>query len=361
MSNEARNHKDNVFCLLYKDKKNLLSLYNAMNNTSYEKEKELEVVTLEGAICLKMKNDAAFVIDSTLNLYEQQASVNPNMALRNLYYVTEELKKIVPPGKLYRTSKVKIPTPRFIVFYNGAAKQPEKQVYKLSEVYLKEERDPELELKVTVININQGYSKELLKKCESLRGYMMFVEKVRNKKAAEIRVEEAVRQAVNECISEGILSEFFREHREEIVDTGIFEFNQELYDQALLEDGEAIGRERGREESTLNAIKNMVDALKMTVQQAMIVLKVPKEEQENYRERLEKTSGDKKEETTKTGIYEFDQEVHDEVLKEDAREATTLRAIENIMDTLNLTMQQAMAALKVPEDEWEMYAKRIKQ
>ena len=34
MSNAARNHKDNVFCLLYRDKKNLLSLYNAMNGTS---------------------------------------------------------------------------------------------------------------------------------------------------------------------------------------------------------------------------------------------------------------------------------------------------------------------------------------
>ncbi len=89
MSNVARNHKDNVFCLLYREKKNLLSLYNAMNGTSYKKEEELEVVTLEEAICLKMKNDAAFVIDSRLNLYEQQAGVNPNMGLRNLYYGTE--------------------------------------------------------------------------------------------------------------------------------------------------------------------------------------------------------------------------------------------------------------------------------
>ena len=122
MSNVTRNHKDNVFCLLYREKKNLLSLYNAMNGTSYENEQELEVVTLEEAICMKMRNDAAFVIDSTLNLYEQQASVNPNMPLRNLYYVTEELKKIAPAGRLHRTTKVKIPAPHFVMFYNGAAK-----------------------------------------------------------------------------------------------------------------------------------------------------------------------------------------------------------------------------------------------
>ena len=146
MSNTERNHKDNVFCLLYRDKKNLLSLYNAMNDTSYENEEELEVVTLEEAICMKMRNDAAFVIDSTLNLYEQQASVNPNMPLRDLYYVTEELKKIAPPGRLHRTTKVRIPAPRFVVFYNGSADRPERMTYRLSELFSREEKEPELEL-----------------------------------------------------------------------------------------------------------------------------------------------------------------------------------------------------------------------
>lgn len=247
MSNITRNHKDNVFCMLYRDKKNLLSLYNAMNATSYEKEEELEVVTLEEAICLKIRNDAAFVIDSRLNLYEQQASANPNMPLRDLYYVAEELKKIAPPGVLHRTGKVQIPAPRFIVFYNGMAKQPERQIYKLSDLFSKVEKNPELELTVTVININRGYNEDLLKKCESLRGYMIFVEKARGKKAAGIKPERAVAQAVDECISEGILSEFFREHKKEIVEMGIYEFDQEVYDRVLREDAEAIGIEKGIE------------------------------------------------------------------------------------------------------------------
>lgn len=286
MSNVARNHKDNVFCLLYREKKNLLSLYNAMNGTSYEKEEELEVVTLEEAICLKMRNDAAFVIDSGLNLYEQQASVNPNMGLRNLYYVTEELKKIAPPGRLHQTTRVKIPVPKFVVFYNGVAKQPERQIYKLSDLFCREEKNPELELKVTVININPGYNRELLEKCESLRGYMIFVEKIRSKKASGIRLEEAVRQAVDECVFEGILAEFFGEHRKEIIEMGVYEFDQELYDRVLLEDGENIGIEKGkiigREEATLEAIKNLMDALNMTKEQAMAILRVPEEEQIKY-------------------------------------------------------------------------------
>lgn len=278
MSNTERNHKDNVFCLLYRDKKNLLSLYNAMNDTSYENEEELEVVTLEEAICMKMRNDAAFVIDSTLNLYEQQASVNPNMPLRDLYYVTEELKKIAPPGRLHRTTKVRIPAPRFVVFYNGSADRPERMTYRLSELFSREEKEPELELVVTAVNINPGCSRELLYKCESLGGYMAFVEKVRNKLAAELKVEEAVRQSVNECISEKILEDFFREHREEIVEMGIYEFDQELHDQVLREDGEAIGMEKGRRE----AIENLMDTLNLTEEQAMEALKIPENERKKY-------------------------------------------------------------------------------
>lgn len=278
MSNVTRNHKDNVFCLLYRDKRNLLSLYNAMNDTFYEKEEELEVVTLEEAICLKMRNDAAFVIDSGLNLYEQQASVNPNMPLRDLYYVTEELKKIAPPGKLHQTTGVRIPIPHFVVFYNGTVKQPERQIYRLSDLFYREEEYPELELKVTVININPGCNEELLEKCESLRGYMIFVNKVRNKKSFHAELEEAVRQAVDECISEGILTDFFIEHREEIVEMGIYEFDQELHDKVLLEDGETIG--------TLKAIKSLMETLKLTAEQSMDALKIPEIERMKYRDRL---------------------------------------------------------------------------
>lgn len=245
MSNAIRNHKDNVFCLLYREKKNLLSLYNAVNGTTYEREEELEVVTLEEAICLRIRNDAAFVIDSRLNLYEQQASINPNMPLRDLYYVVEELKKIAPTGSLYSTTRVKIPTPRFVVFYNGTARQPERQVYRLSELFAREEEKPELELMVTVININPGHNKELLEKCESLSGYSKFVEKVREKRKKGLKPEKAVRQAMEECIAEGILAEFFRGHKEEIVEMSIFEFDQELHDKTLFEDGVAAGKEEG--------------------------------------------------------------------------------------------------------------------
>ncbi|MCI8996334.1 MAG: hypothetical protein HFI30_11755 [Lachnospiraceae bacterium] len=100
--------------------------------------------------------------------------------------------------------------PRFVVFYNGTEKQPERQVYKLSDSFCRKDTDPELELKVTVININPGCNEELLEKCESLRGYMIFVKKVRAKRIAKLILEEAVRQTMEDCISQGVLTEFFR-------------------------------------------------------------------------------------------------------------------------------------------------------
>lgn len=195
MSNEIRNHKDNVFCMLYREKKHLLSLYNAVGGTSYEDE--------------------------------------------------EELKKIAPPGSLYSTKTIRILSPRFVVFYNGIAMQPERQTYKLSDLFEREEAEPELELKVTVFNINHGYNGELMEKCESLRGYMTFVEKARKKKSDGIPLEQAVPEAVDECVAEGVLADFFKVHRKEIVKMGILEFDQELYEKTIREDAEAIGLDKG--------------------------------------------------------------------------------------------------------------------
>jgi len=248
MGNQTRNYRDNVFCLLHRDRKNLLSVYNAMNGTDYQNEEELTVVTLDLAFCVRMKNDAAFVIDGRLSLYEQQSTVNPNMPLRDLYYVAEELKRIVPMSELYRKAPVRIPAPKFLVFYNGEAEQPAEVELRLSDLYERDAKDPELELVVRQININKGYNEELLKKCESLRGYMIFVNKVREKKAAGMELRDAVTAAVDECVRENVLAGFFREHRSEVIEMGIYEFDEEAYERVIREESEQEGIKKGREE-----------------------------------------------------------------------------------------------------------------
>ena len=117
-----RNHKDTVFRLLFREKKELLSLYNALNGTNYTDENLLEIETLEHAIYIGVKDDVAFLLDSRLNIYEQQASYNPNMPLRELLYIAAHFSGFLKDESIYSSRLIKIPVPRFVVFYNGTQK-----------------------------------------------------------------------------------------------------------------------------------------------------------------------------------------------------------------------------------------------
>ena len=130
-----RKYKDTVFRMLFSDRKNLLSLYNAINETSYTDAAQLEIVTLENAIYMGMKNDLAFIINTNLFLYEHQSTYNPNMPLRDLFYISSEYQKMVDWKSLYTSTRLRIPTPNFIVFYNGTEKKEDRWVDYLSESY----------------------------------------------------------------------------------------------------------------------------------------------------------------------------------------------------------------------------------
>ena len=227
-----RKYKDTVFRMLFSDKENLLSLYNAINRTAYEDAAELEIVTLESAIYMGMKNDLAFIIDMNLLLYEHQSTYNPNIPLRDLFYISAEYQKLVNRKSLYSSSLQKIPAPYFIVFYNGTEKKEEYWENSLSEAYENMTGEPRLELKVITLNINDGHNKELMEQCRTLREYAQYVAKVR-KYTKEMSLGAAVECAVDECIREGILKDFLRENRAEVIAMSIFEYNKEEEDKKL--------------------------------------------------------------------------------------------------------------------------------
>ena len=114
-----RTYKDRLFRMIFKDREKLLELYNAMNGTSYENPEELQIVTLENAVYLAMKNDLAFLFHDELFLYEQQSSKNPNMPLRCLFYVSDSYSALVHKENIYGSKKITLPAPTFVVFYNG--------------------------------------------------------------------------------------------------------------------------------------------------------------------------------------------------------------------------------------------------
>ena len=130
-------------------------------------------------VSLSVRNDAAFILDANLSVYEHQSSVCPNMPVRSLIYFTNILERLLKNRNIYGYSKIRIPVPKFAVFYNGKEAQPEQKVMKLSDAFEHPVNDPELELTCRVYNINQGHNKVLLDKCPVLREYMIFVDYVR--------------------------------------------------------------------------------------------------------------------------------------------------------------------------------------
>ena len=222
-----RNYKDTVFRMLFSDRKNLLSLYNAVNQSNYKNPEDLEIVTLENAIYMGIKNDLAFIMDTNLYLYEHQSTYNPNMPLRDLFYICSEYQKLVDKKSLFSSTLQKIPAPNFIEFYNGSTVISDCTELRLSSAFECLTGEPKLELIVTVLNVNEGHNADLMQHCSMLKEYAQYVARVRHY-ASDMPLNEAVKNAVDECIREGILAEFLTRNRNEVISMSIFEYDKEL-------------------------------------------------------------------------------------------------------------------------------------
>ena len=253
-----RNYKDTVFRMLFSDKKNLLSLYNAVNSRDYTNPDDLEIVTLENAIYMGMKNDLAFIIDTNLYLYEHQSTCNPNMPLRDLFYISSEYQKMLDQKSLYSSSLQKIPTPNFIEFYNGSDPVCDVFEHRLSSAFEHLSGEPKLELIVTVLNINEGHNALLMEHCKTLREYAQYVAKVR-KYTADMSLNEAVECAVDECIKENILADFLRKNRAEVISMSIFEYDKEEEEKKLRKAEYEAGEKSGIQKGVLNTARHLLE------------------------------------------------------------------------------------------------------
>ena len=302
-----RKFKDGLFRFVFgQNKSNLLSLYNALNGTSYDREEDLTVTTLEDVIYVKHKNDISMLLEGTLNLYEHQSTFSPNMPLRGLFYFADLYRQMIPDGEvLYGSRLFKIPKPRYVVFYNGIDKRLEKDVVKLRLPDAFEEQEPageceeselsgvhskheqselsgefneekpldevcgsdevrsselphvhnkheqseptcDYEWTANVVDINKGRNEKLKDDCRTLKEYCMFVEEVRSGISAGQALYDAVSAAVDKCIEEGVLEEFLSRHRREVREMCLTEFNEEKYKEVIYKDGYEDGVEAGK-------------------------------------------------------------------------------------------------------------------
>lgn len=258
-----REYRDSVFRMLFNDKKKLIELYNAVFDTDYGPDTPIDIKTIEDVLFVHMKNDIAFTLDNKfIVLTEHQSTVNPNMPVRNLVYLSTILQKMYKKAEFYQTVPLPLPQPEFIVFYNGSRKMPEYQELKLSDSFLGEKKEKyALDLTVKVFNINIKEDEGILARSATLSQYSRLVEKIKTA-ALDGEVSERIMSLIfKECINEGILPEFLTEHGLEVINMLFKEFTEEereeLYTQSGYKMGLADGLEQGRAEGETSGAEKM--------------------------------------------------------------------------------------------------------
>lgn len=245
-----RIYKDRLYKMIFNDKSELLKLYNAINGTHYDDPAMLTITTLDNAIYMTMENDLSLIIDMRLALYEQQSTVNPNLPLRFLMYITDIYSAYTKDMNIYGSKKVQIPLPSFVIFYNGVKSQPDRTEFLLSELFHPTTDQPALELKAVMLNINKGHNQELMNACHTLRDYSEYVARIRTY-SAEMPLTDAVEKAITECIHENILRDFLLKNRAEAKAMSIYEYDEEKTLRMFREEGYEDGERNGKIQATI--------------------------------------------------------------------------------------------------------------
>lgn len=250
-------YKDTLFRWIFgkddeKGKQRRLELYNALNNSTYADPDALEVTTLEDVICISMKNDLSFLVDSKMNLFEEQSTLNPNMPLRGLMYFSRlyQVWLTKQDKDLYGRTIVKIPTPKYIVFYIGEPEIADIVKLKLSDAFIVPDSSGEFEWTATMININEGHNNSLGKKCKPLYDYISYIARIRKNMKNGMEKHQAISDAIEWAIQNDLLGGFFAEQKAEVEDVSLTEFDQELFDRNR--------RREGAEEKAVETAKNLL-------------------------------------------------------------------------------------------------------
>ena len=276
-----RIYKDRLYKMIFNDKSELLKLYNAINGTHYDDPAMLTITTLDNAIYMTMENDLSFIIDMRLALYEQQSTVNPNLPLRFLMYITDIYSAYTKDMNIYGSKKVQIPLPSFVIFYNGVKSQPDRTEFLLSELFHPTTDQPALELKAVMLNINKGHNQELMNACHTLRDYSEYVARIRTY-SAEMPLTDAVEKAITECIHENILRDFLLKNRAEAKAMSIYEYDEEKTLRMFREEGYEDGERNGKIQATIEMCLEFNLSSDAIVQKLMTKFKFSENQAQEY-------------------------------------------------------------------------------
>jgi hypothetical protein len=248
--NVNRKYKSSVFESYFNDGAKLIEAYNAIKGKHYPKDTEVEINTLEDALFMEQINDVSFLLDERLIvLIEHQSTISENFPLRMLLYIGRLYEKILESDNIYRQRLIKIPKPDFIVLYNGDDEYPDRAEIRLSAAFKDADIPDLLELTVRVYNINKGRNAEILQKSRSLGDYAAFIGRVKENRAAGLSADNAIAEAVEYCISNGIMKEYLESNASEVRNMLFTEWN--------MDDAKRIWREEALEEGMEKAAESI--------------------------------------------------------------------------------------------------------
>ena len=272
-----REYKDRLFKFIFgnpEKKEWTLSLYNAMNGSHYTNPEDISLNTIENAVYMSMKNDVSFLIADTFNFYEHQSTFNPNMPMRLLIYagmIYDSYTETCDDYHRFSSMQQHAPTPKCVCFYNGLKETEDRIVLKLSDAFTPGS-DPDIEVRVTMININYGHNGDLLKACKPLRDYSLFVYSVRENLKRTRNLEVAIDLTIAEMTEESVIKPFLMKNRAEVKSMFITEYDEARTFAEQKEEGREQGLEEGRAEGRaeggLMMLVNLVKDGLLTVSQA---------------------------------------------------------------------------------------------
>ena len=272
-----REHKDRLFKFIFGNpqyKEWTLSLYNAVNGTSYTNADDIRLTTVEDAVYMSMKNDVSFLIGDTMSFYEQQSTYNPNMPFRFLIYVGMVYSKFAQNAEdfnPYSSMLQKVPTPKCVCFYNGTSPQEDKIILPLSDAF---DGIGDVEVKVLMININYGHNKELLKACKPLDEYSWLVNKIREYQKTMNSLEDAVDAAIDEMNDDFVIKSFLLDNKAEVKRMCITEYDEEKTYAAQRREGKA----EGVHEKAINGAIRLIKLGKLALEDIAEAMELPLEE-----------------------------------------------------------------------------------
>ncbi|MBQ1915449.1 MAG: Rpn family recombination-promoting nuclease/putative transposase [Selenomonadaceae bacterium] len=275
MGQAKRTYKDGLFRFYMREPENSHALCQAFTDMDLAPE-DVRECTLESVLFHSRRNDLSlFLRNQLFAFFEHQSTQNENMPVRMLLYLAAVYQSILPEDFLYRAKMFPCPAPRFFMLYNGKESFPEKKTMRLSDAF---PMTGDAELTVTAYNIVYSKENKLLQSCRPLHDYSLFIHRVDENKGQGMALEQAILKAIADCRADGIMADFLERHHGEVFEMVSLKWDEEKAKEFY----ESEARAEGIDFAIVNSIRNLMETVGWTAQQAMDALKIPVTEQARY-------------------------------------------------------------------------------